>query len=183
MQLEVLIPVGAFVVVAAAVVLFVRRAGRLVARTREADTFRRDLADLTKRIDASTTAIIEAIDGVRRRRVSADAITDQLNAALDAVRRYSSEAHSLRPPAYATGQRDRLTGELERAERALEMVDHGCSILTAVRIGGRELEAQTAIKRGYLNVLHAREAILHIALEVEGFRPETAPRWLVRRRV
>ena len=183
MQLELLIPVGAALVVAAVVVLFLRRAGRLVAQTREADAFRKDLGDLAKRIDASTTAIIESIDGVRRRRVSADAITDQLTAALDAVRRYDSEARTLRPPAYATGQRERLIGELERAERALEMVDHGCSILTAVRIGGRELEAQTAIKRGYLNLLHAREAIRHIALEVDGYRPETAPRWLVRRRV
>jgi hypothetical protein len=39
------------------------------------------------------------------------------------------------------------------------MIEHGRSIQTSVRAGGRELEAQTSIKRGYLNVLHAREAI------------------------
>ena len=39
------------------------------------------------------------------------------------------------------------------------MIEHGRSIQTAARSGGRELEAQTSIKRGYLNILHAREAI------------------------
>ena len=48
---------------------------------------------------------------------------------------------------------------VERARRALEMVEHGTAIMVTVRRGPRELEAQTAIKRGYLNVLHAREAI------------------------
>jgi hypothetical protein len=41
------------------------------------------------------------------------------------------------------------------------MIEHGRAIQTSARSGGREIEAQTAIKRGYLNVLHAREAIAH----------------------
>ena len=39
------------------------------------------------------------------------------------------------------------------------MVEHGANILASVRGGARELEAQTSIKRGYLNLIHAREAI------------------------
>ena len=57
--------------------------------------------------------------------------------------------------------------ELERAARALEMVEHGRSIQASARSGGREIEAQTAIKRGYLNILHAREAIAHQAKLVD----------------
>jgi hypothetical protein len=38
------------------------------------------------------------------------------------------------------------------------MVEHGTTIMATVRRGPRELEAQTAIKRGYLNLIHAREA-------------------------
>jgi hypothetical protein len=182
MQPELLIPVVAFLLVAAALVLILRRAGRLVAQTREADAFRNNVADLARRVDASTSVIIEAVDGVRRRRGSAETIGDQLAAALDAVRRYSGEARQLRPPPYGINQHARLVGELERAERALEMVEHGCSILTAARIGGRELEAQTAIKRGYLNVLHAREAVLQVATEVSAYRPQAGMSWLVRRR-
>jgi hypothetical protein len=74
------------------------------------------------------------------------------------------EARALRGPAGANELRDAIAGELERAARALEMVDHGCAILTSARAGTRELEAQTSIKRGYLNVLHAREAIARHAV-------------------
>jgi hypothetical protein len=45
------------------------------------------------------------------------------------------------------------------------MIEHGVSIQASARSGGREIEAQTAIKRGYLNVLHAREAITRHAAE------------------
>jgi hypothetical protein len=71
----------------------------------------------------------------------------------------SAQVDALRPPATATAIRREIVGELERASRALEMIEHGRLIQTSARSGGRELEAQTSIKRGYLNVLHAREAI------------------------
>jgi len=40
------------------------------------------------------------------------------------------------------------------------MVEHGCDILTAARSEVRAPGAETSIKRGYLNLIHAREAIL-----------------------
>ena len=56
------------------------------------------------------------------------------------------------------------------------MVEHGAKILAQVRRRGRELEAQTSIKRGYLNLLHAREAIVRHAAAAEdaGARPGRA---------
>ena len=45
------------------------------------------------------------------------------------------------------------------------MVEHGTTIMVNVRRGPRELEAQTAIKRGYLNLIHAREAFARRALD------------------
>ena len=48
------------------------------------------------------------------------------------------------------------------------MVDHGAKILVTARPRGRELEAQTSIKRGYLNLVHARDAIGRHAAEAEG---------------
>jgi hypothetical protein len=41
-----------------------------------------------------------------------------------------------------------------------------------VRRGPRELEAQTSIKRGYLNLIHAREAFAEHALLAQGFELE-----------
>ena len=133
-------------------------------------------------IAGPTRLVIEAIDGVRRRRMGAEAIADHLSSALEAMKGYDSEVRGLRPPASAAGARDRVVAELERAARALEMVEHGCAILMSARIGGRELEAQTAIKRGYLNLLHAREAILQAGTEAVAFRPEEENRWLTGRR-
>ncbi len=51
------------------------------------------------------------------------------------------------------------------------MVEHGATILAQVRRRGRELEAQTAIKRGYLNLLHAREAIAACAQRAAQLDP------------
>ena len=48
------------------------------------------------------------------------------------------------------------------------MVEHGATILASAQPARREIEAQTSIKRGYLNVLHAREAI------VAAMRPRPA---------
>ena len=74
--------------------------------------------------------------------------------------RYTEEARALRGPPAAEAIRDELVAELERADRALAMVDHGATILRRDRPArARELEAQTSIKRGYLNLVHAREAI------------------------
>jgi hypothetical protein len=57
------------------------------------------------------------------------------------------------------------------------MVDHGAGILAQVRRRGRELEAQTSIKRGYLNLIHAREAIVRHAAAAEELElpPADAP--------
>ena len=78
---------------------------------------------------------------------------------MDAVDRYADEARALKPPPDGGRIRDDMVAELERAKRALQMIEHGISIQVSARAGARELESQTAIKRGYLNVLHAREAV------------------------
>ena len=96
-----------------------------------------------------------------------DTIGPTIEAATDAVARYTDEARALKGPAVAAGIRDALVEDLERAERALGMVGHGAEILAQIRRRGRELEAQTSIKRGYLNLIHAREAIVRHAAAAE----------------
>ena len=93
------------------------------------------------------------------------ASAQQVLASIDAVEKYAEEGRALHPPADGGRIRDDIVAELERAKRALEMIDHGVSIQASARSGGREIEAQTAIKRGYLNVLHAREAIARHAAD------------------
>jgi hypothetical protein len=163
-QLAELLAVAAFVALALAILIVVRRAAKLVAETRDTERFRRVLADLAARVDQSLGGVGARIDAVRRQTAAAEDIAENITAARDAVTRYEEEALALHGPGSANEIRDAIVGELGRAARALEMVDHGCAILTAARVGGRELEAKTSIKRGYLNILHAREAIARHAL-------------------
>jgi hypothetical protein len=166
-ELTVLLPITAFLALAIGVAIVLRRAGRIVARTREIEGFRSSVRDLTTRIDQSLEGAAGRIDAVRRGQLGADTIGPTIEAATDAVARYSEEARALKGPAVAAGVRDALVEDLERAERALGMVDHGAGILAQVRRRGREVEAQTSIKRGYLNLIHAREAIVRHAAAAE----------------
>ncbi len=178
-----LIPLIGFVILAALFASVLQRAGRVVAETREAEGFRRRVDDLARRIDTSLGGVLERIDQVRRRKLEADSIAENVTAALDAIRRYEGEAQALRAPGTAIAQHARLIAQLERAARALEMVQHGCAVLGSVRGGHqREVEAQTSIKRGYLNLLHAREAILEHAAEIAEVPPISGPAWFSRRR-
>jgi hypothetical protein len=159
LELTVLLPVAAFVTLALGVLIVLRRAGRIVARTREIEGFRSSVRDLTGRIDQSLDGVTGRIDAVRRGQLGADTIGPTIEAATDAVARYADEARALKGPPAAASIREAIVEDLGRAERALGMVDHGAKILAQVRRRGKEVEAQTSIKRGYLNLIHAREAI------------------------
>jgi hypothetical protein len=168
MQPLLILPLLAFFILLALFVLVLRRAGRFLAATRDVERFRRQVGDLATRVEISLAEICNRIDAVRRGQLSADLVGDDVTASMEAVGRYADEARSLRPPPDGRRIRDEIVGELERAGRALEMIEHGRVIQTSARSGGREIEAQTAIKRGYLNVLHAREAITHHAKEARA---------------
>jgi hypothetical protein len=153
------LPIALFLVLGTMFLLFLRRAGRLVAATRDVERFRRQVTDLAARVETSLDELCTRIDAVRRGQLDAPAVVDDLTASIDAVGKYAEEARALKPPPDGRRIRDEIVAELERAKRALEMIDHGISIQVSARAGARELESQTAVKRGYLNVLHAREAV------------------------
>ena len=172
MELAVLLPIAAFIALAAGLAVVLRGTGRIVARTRELEQFRAGVRDLAVRVDASLGAAAGQIDAVRRGHVGPDTIGETIIAATDAVDQYADEARSLPGPRMAQGIRADLVGELERALRALEMVEHGTTIMSTARRGPGELEAQTSIKRGYLNLIHARDAFARHAVEAEELEPD-----------
>jgi hypothetical protein len=172
MDLIVLLPIAAFIALAAGLAVVLRGTGRIVARTREVEQFQGAVRDLAARVDDSLGGAAGQIDAVRRRQVDPDAIADTITAATDAVQRYAEEARALRAPRKAQQVRSGLVAELERAERALAMVEHGTTIMATARRGPRELEAQTSIKRGYLNLIHAREAFARRALDAQAFEAD-----------
>jgi hypothetical protein len=164
--LEIVIPLLLFVILALLLALAIRRAGRFLATTREADAFRSAVNDLGDRIATSLGAVIERVDAVRRHQMPPQAIEANLTAGTDAVIRYTDEVRGLRAPVAVADKKESLVAELERAGRALDMVVHGCGLMASQPGPARELEAQTSIKRGYLNLIHAREAIARLAAEV-----------------
>ena len=178
-QLLLAIPLVLFALLAITFLVVLRRAGRVVAATREMDGFRQMAGDLAARTAASLAGAGERIDAVRRGQVAPATIGETLEAARDAMERYLAEAESLVAPIGYDPLRVRLAEEMGRAARALEMVAHGCATLSTGSGGrAREAEGQTAIKRGYLNVLHARDAVLEIGTNLRSSRPSpTSPRW------
>ena len=173
------IPLLLFALLAVTFLLILRRAGRVVAATREMDGFRQTAGDLAARTAASLAGAGERIDAVRRGQVAPDTIGETLDAARDAMERYRIEAEALVVPTGYDQLRARIIEEVGRAARAFDMIDHGCATLSAASVGrARGAEGQTAIKRGYLNILHAREAIVEIETNLRSPRPSrTSPRW------
>jgi hypothetical protein len=168
----VLLPIMAFIALAAGLAVVARRTGSIVAKTRETEGFRSSVRDLCGRIDQSLAGVATRIDKVRHHELTPDDIGETLVSASDAVERYLEEAKSLRAPTVAAVIRDELVAELGRAGRALATVEHGVTIMASVRGGARELEAQTSIKRGYLNLIHARDAIAHQAILADQLKSQ-----------
>ncbi len=173
-QLVLLLPILAFVALAAGLAVVFRRTGRIAARTREIERFRGAVKDLAGRVDTLLGAAAGQIDTVRHLQAGPDAISQTVTEATEALQRYGEEARGWDGPRRAQSIRDDLVAELERAIRALGMVEHGTDMLASARRGARDLEAQTSIKRGYLNLIHAREAIARQALRAEDLVADEA---------
>jgi hypothetical protein len=170
--LAILLPIMAFIALAAGLVVVFRGSGRIAARTRELNQFKSEVKDLTFRADTLLAAAAGQIDAVRHQHAGAEAIGQTVTDATEALERYGDEARSWQGSRRAQAIRDDLVGELERAIRALGMVEHGANMLISARRGSRDLEAQTSIKRGYLNLIHAREAIARHAGRAEDLTVE-----------
>lgn len=168
----VLLPVIAFIALAAGLIVVFRGTTRIAARTREIHQFRGGVRDLAARVDAALESATGRIDAVRHNRAGPEVISETVVDASAALERYGEEARALKGPRRAQVIRDDFVAELERASRALGMVEHGANMLAASRRGSRELEAQTSIKRGYLNLIHAREAIARHAVRADDLRAD-----------
>jgi hypothetical protein len=171
----ILLPVMGFIALAAGLIVVFRGTSRIAARSREIHKFRGGVRDLAARVDASLESATGRIDAVRHNQAGPEVISQAVVDAAEALERFGRDARALKGPRRAQVIRDDLVAELERATRALGMVEHGANMLASSRRGSRELEAQTSIKRGYLNLIHAREAIARHAVRADGLRADESP--------
>jgi hypothetical protein len=167
--------------IAAGAWIVLSRTGIVAAESRDASTGRAAIAAVATRAEASLGDISARIDLVRRGQLEPTELADPLPVAQAEVAVLVDDARSIRAPAGLDRIRNEIVAELERAGRALDMVEHGRTIMLAARLRGRELEAQTAVKRGYLNLLHAREAIVRHAARASAWQSPTEARRDARR--
>jgi hypothetical protein len=173
----VLLSLALAIALAAAVLLTLRRTGSVAAASREATASRDAFREFGRAADELLGPVLDRVDGVRRRLVEPAAVAAELDAARDRIDELVEAAKALPVVSGTRTARADVVSDIERASRALDMVEHGCGILGQARVRGRELEAQTAIKRGYLNLLHAREALArHVAEGIAAAAPETSRR-------
>jgi hypothetical protein len=154
------LPVALGVAIAAVVVIVLRRSGVVADEHRSAVTARASVIGLADRAAIALEAVAGRVDQVRRGAIEAGAIGDELATATGTLGAMIEDGRDLALPTGIEPARAAIVAELERAVRAIGMVEHGRAIQAAARGRGREVEAQTAVKRGYLNLLHARESIL-----------------------
>jgi tRNA U55 pseudouridine synthase TruB len=138
--------------------------------------------DIARRADVSLTELLAVVDELRRGKSGPDVIEASMHASAEALRRYAIEADVIDKHAAPGGAL--LMPEVERAQRALDLIEHGRELLldTNSDLAG---EGESAVKRGYLNLLHAREAIRAKGEEIATAAvatPRRAARGLGRRR-
>lgn len=153
---------------------FARRARVALALAREAAGFRSAAATLGGRVEGLLAHLAQRTDTVRRGTLPPGELVDELRAAVATLDEDSATARGLAAPRGAGALRDALADDISRGSRAVEMILHGCQLAAEGRGRATELEAQTNVKRGYLNLLHARESLtahLADAARTEADRP------------
>jgi hypothetical protein len=168
------------VVLLAVLGTFAWRLSRWLLQTRQLLSFQVGTSDVAQRAEGMFAAISEQIDAVRRGMRPGEEISADLARAIAAADAFAVEARRLRPPAAGRPILAAIVAELERAGRAIEMVDYGCQLAGGGSRRDQDPEAQTSIKRGDLNLLHARESIAEQAAAAAGL-PVPGPRFLAER--
>jgi hypothetical protein len=157
-------------VLAILLVAVLRRMSTLIARTRDLERYQKAVVALDARSAAVIDPLVRELDEARRNALDPTGLTGAIGAAQGELAALAAEGRALATPAPLVSTTVALVAELDRAARAVDMAEHGLNALTA-GTRGRDLEAQTSLKRGALNLRHAREAIGRMAREVGALRP------------
>src|SRR3990172_794337 len=102
----ILLPVMAFIALAAGLIVVFRGTTRIAARTREIHQFRGRVRDLAARVDASLESATGRIDAVRHHQAGPEVISQTVVDATEALERYGDEARALKGPRRAHAIRD-----------------------------------------------------------------------------
>jgi hypothetical protein len=162
---SVLFPVIVFIFMGAVVGAIIWRlvvAGGAVKRSAQS---LRSASDVAHRSELRIGQLAADLDGLRRQGLEPEAAGGILASGTADLSSLTAEARAARDrtnqPAVAA-----LVDDLERANRFLELIDHGRQLMIGGDAGGGE--GRTSVKRGYLNLLHVRDAIRQRGVEIRA---------------
>lgn len=170
MPLTTLLWLALLVVLGLLFVVTLRRMSALVARTRDLERYQRAVESLDNRFATAVGPLVRGLDETRRHAGDPSSVRDQLAEAQAVLAQLQRDTRALEPPAPLAGTVAPLAGDVDRAVRAASMVEHGLGSMVRASLG-RDLEAQTSLKRGSLNLRHAQEAFALRVREIAGLRP------------
>jgi multidrug efflux pump subunit AcrB len=158
MSVGVLLPLVAFFVMGVVVVAALWRVMVVGGELRRQEQRARAAVDIACRAEASLAELCAVVDELRRRRSTPESAAPSLRASADALREYAQEADATarKEPGPEVGTS--LVAEIERARRAVDLVEHGRQMMLEGSVDDLG-EGETEVKRGYLNLLHAKDAI------------------------
>jgi hypothetical protein len=154
---DVLLPVAITFALGVPIVVVLWRVLVVGGDLRRDAQFGRMALDIVHRTDISLHELSVVVDDLRRRKADPIAIESSIHASIDALRRYAQEATVVDKHVTAA-ETEGLRPEIERAQRAVELIEHGRRLMLDGTADGLA-EGETSVKRGYLNMLHARDAI------------------------
>lgn len=157
MSVTVLLPIVIFFALGVPIVVMLWRLLVVGGELRRDAQHGRAAVDLARRTDVSLAELSPIVDDLRRRKAGPEESEASIQASIDALRRYAEEAETIDanvPHPDGGG----LRVEIERAQRALDLIEHGRKQMLLASPQHVD-EGETSVKRGYLNLLHAREAI------------------------
>lgn len=154
---EVLLPLLIFFALGVPIAVLLWRIFVVGGELRRDAQYGRAAVELARRADISLAELAAVVDDLRRRKATPEVSGAALGAAAEALRRYAQEAEVVdKRVAHPAG--GGLLVEFERAQRAVELIEHGRQQMMDAR-ATQTSEGETSVKRGYLNLLHASDAI------------------------
>jgi hypothetical protein len=156
-QAGVIIPLAVFFAMGALTLWLMWRVVVAGGRMRRENAAGRQLAECARRAERSLGDVVGVVDGLRHRNVEPGEVLASLAACATAVRREAVETSGLARARIWGSSAVALGDDLGRAERAIELVAHGAEQLADPH--GDRAEGETSVKRGYLNLVHARDAL------------------------
>ncbi len=142
----------------------------LTTRTRDLEDLQEAVDSIDRRFGAASQPLLRGLDAARRHAGDPAGLPGLVTEAQLVIDELTGETMALAAPEGLAPVVAAMTGDLERAGRAVMLVEHGLGMMTNTSIG-RDLEAQTSLKRGALNLRHARDAFAERARRVAALRP------------